>query len=379
VTKAAQATAGELLWFEGKPAFSVYSRSCGGMTEDVRAVWPDVEAPYLKAHADSYCTRNTETNWSWSAAPQELVSALRESHLEAPADLRSIVISRQTPSGRAKTLELEGSQTIAIAASSFRFAIGRALGWNTLRSERYETKSDPKRIYFRGRGEGHGVGLCQRGADEIGLEGHTYREILDFYYPGTTVALTGTGLQWTRLGGEGVILFTTKPDRDRNVLAMVETLKREVPTPNLEIRIYPDVDTFRNATGEPGWVAARTTGTRIEMQPAGVSRRTLRHEMLHVMVESQAVPGLPIWFREGLVEWLDDPAVSANTTAKPSDTDLRQRRDHGRAQRAYKDAKAHIADLVNSYGEPAVLDWLRRGLPAEVKNSSTSNPATNSK
>jgi stage II sporulation protein D len=379
VSKAAQATAGELLWFEGKPAFSVYSRSCGGMTEDVRAVWPDVAATYLKAHADPYCTRNAETNWSWSATPPELVKALRESQLQAPADLRAIVVSNQTPSGRAKALELEGSQTIAIAASSFRFAIGRALGWNTLRSERYEIKSDPKRIYFRGRGEGHGVGLCQRGADEMGLEGRTYREILDFYYPGTTVSLTGAGLQWTRLGGEGVTLFTTKPDRDRNVLGLAESLHREIATPNLEIRIYPDIDTFRNATGEPGWVAARTTGTRIEMQPAGVSRQTLRHEMLHVMVESQAVSGLPIWFREGLVEWLDDPAASSNAAARPKDADLQQRQDRARAQQAYKDARDRVAGLVHRYGETAVLDWLKRGLPAEVKNSIASNPATNSR
>src|ERR1019366_9067091 len=39
---AAAATAGELLWFAGRPAFAVYSRDCGGATEEVAAVWPEV-------------------------------------------------------------------------------------------------------------------------------------------------------------------------------------------------------------------------------------------------------------------------------------------------------------------------------------------------
>ena len=43
-------TAGELLWFQGKPAFTPYTRDCGGRTEDAAAVWPDLAAPYLKSH-----------------------------------------------------------------------------------------------------------------------------------------------------------------------------------------------------------------------------------------------------------------------------------------------------------------------------------------
>ena len=39
------------------------------------------------------------------------------------------------------------------------------------------------------------------------------------------------------------------------------------PKGDWEIRVYPDVDTFRNATGEPGWVAAHSRGLRIDMQP----------------------------------------------------------------------------------------------------------------
>jgi len=40
-------------------------------------------------------------------------------------------------------------------------------------------------IFTQGRGFGHGVGLCQYGALAMAREGKTYRQILDFYYPGS--------------------------------------------------------------------------------------------------------------------------------------------------------------------------------------------------
>jgi stage II sporulation protein D len=369
VTKAAAATEGELLWFEGKPVFSVYSRNCGGRTE----VWPDLTVPYLRVQRDPYCR---PAAWTWSATPRQLILALKASGLSVPDDLVDVSILERTASGRAKTLALMGkTRSVPIAASSFRFAIGRALGWNTLRSEQYEVHG----LHFRGKGQGHGAGLCQNGADTMAGVGKSYREILAFYYPGTQVSRTGVGVKWTRLGGEGVSVWTARPERDGKLLAEAEHLRRELHlNGDWEIRVYPDVDTFRNATGEPGWVAAHTSGRRIDMQ----ANARLKHEMLHGMVESRAVPGLPLWFREGLVEWLDGVGQVLDLRRPlrpPDDADIRQRDDRARAQHANDTAKARVAALVNRYGETAVIGWLERGLPAAVKNSSASNAVTNSK
>ena len=49
---AAEQTAGEVLWYEGKPAYTCYSRNCGGVTEDASVVWSDLAAPYLRSHPD---------------------------------------------------------------------------------------------------------------------------------------------------------------------------------------------------------------------------------------------------------------------------------------------------------------------------------------
>ncbi len=382
-------TAGELLWYEGKPAFTCYTRDCGGRTEDAAAVWPALAAPYLQSHDDPYCVRAGSSAWQWSADPPLLREALLRSHLRAPTRVEKVAITERTASGRARTLVLSGQgESIRLSAGSFRFAVGRGLGWNTLSSDRYEVRG----LRFEGAGAGHGVGLCQRGADQMGLAGHTYHEILAFYYPAARPGLTARGLSWQRLGGDSIALFSTQPGRDGAVLAAAERILGAVrerahldPPSNIEIRVYPDVDTFRNATGEPGWVAAHTRGRRIDLQPAatlrsrGILEQTLRHELLHVLVESHAAPGLPVWFREGLAGYFEGGRPSGGAARIPSDADLRQTADPARARRAYAAAVRAAAGLVERYGLSTVLGWLKSGLPREVINASSSQAAVNSR
>jgi stage II sporulation protein D len=385
--RAAANTVGELLWYQGKPAFTPYTRDCGGRTEDAASVWPDLAAPYLTSRTDPYCPRQATSHWRWTADPKQITEALARSSLHAPRSLDRITILDRTPSGRAGMLLLTGgSESIRISATSFRFAIGRELGWDTIRGDRYEVRASNGHLIFEGNGSGHGVGLCQDGAEQMGLGGSSYREILAFYYPGTAVGLTGRGLSWQRLGGEVLSLQTTQPDQDRPVLQTAERLARMTaqrtgwPFPGgTELRIYPDLDTFRDATGEPGWVAAHSEGRRIDLQPAavlrakGVLESTLKHELLHVLVEGQAAPGLPVWFREGIVSFLEG-AQGNNSARPPADRGLRQTRDDDEARRAYADADAAVRRLARIYSEASVLDWVKRGLPPDVTKAN-SNPA----
>lgn len=371
----AQQTAGQLLWFEGKPAFACYTRDCGGRSEDAAAVWPEEAAPYLKSHDDPYCVRAGGSAWQWNADPRQVWEALGRALLTAPHRLEHIEIESATPSGRARTLVLEGAgERVRIAAGSFRLAMGREVGWNTVRSDRYRVRSAGGRLVLDGTGSGHGVGLCQRGADQMVSDGRTWREILAFYYPGTEAGLTARGIAWQRIGGENVSLLTTHPEADGAVLAAAErqlraaTQRTNLAAPGkIEIRIYPDLDSFRNATGEPGWVAAHTENRRIDLQPAELLRSrgaldsTLRHELLHVLVEAHAARGLPLWFREGLIGYLEDSA--AGSARPPADADLRQTAAADRARQAYRDAAGAVADLAHRYGEATLFGWLKTGLP----------------
>ncbi|MFI5355521.1 MAG: hypothetical protein ACHQX0_07920, partial [Desulfobaccales bacterium] len=44
-----------------------------------------------------------------------------------------------------------------------------------------------RRWIFYGRGWGHGLGMCQTGAYGMALEGATFQEILQHYYPGMSL------------------------------------------------------------------------------------------------------------------------------------------------------------------------------------------------
>ena len=392
LSAAAADTEGELLWYNGKPAMTYYTRDCGGRIEDARALWPEAAAPYLAGHADLYCVRAKNSQWHWDADTRDITSALQQSGLRAPRALERIAILDRTPTKRARTLMLTGGgESVRISASSFRFAIGRLLGWNTLRSDLYETISQGGRVSFTGDGHGHGAGLCQNGAEQMGREKHSYTEILGFYYPGTTVGLTAQGIRWTRMNGEKLSLLSTQPSQDGSTLALADRQIRAIsqrtrrPIPQyVELRIYPDVETFRNATGEPGWVAARTSGSRIDLQPAAVLRSrnalesTLTHELTHVVLEAGANLQLPVWFREGLAAYLTGPST-AGAPVHALDFDLRQTADPARARAAYNSAQQRVAALVNRYTEAVVFSWVTAGLPREVANASTNGPATKSK
>ena len=70
-------------------------------------------------------------------------------------------------------------------------------------------------VSFTGRGSGHGVGLCQIGAEVMGEEGKSYREILAYYYPGTKLSTAAEGITWRKLTGEKVEVLTTRPAQDQ--------------------------------------------------------------------------------------------------------------------------------------------------------------------
>jgi stage II sporulation protein D len=374
---AAGNTAGEMLRFQGAPAFTPYTMSCGGMSERAEAVWADIREPYLRVHADPFCG---PVHWSRQLSLRDIERALRDSSLHCPDGLASISVLNRTASGRARELMLHGRQNVLVSAGAFRFAVGRVLGWNIVRSDFFDISEPP--VTIRGKGEGHGVGLCQRGADRMAAQGRTYGEILAFYYPGACTT------DWQRMAGEGATVFSTDAARDRVVLAEAEVLAKQLPWPMsapAEIYVHPSLEAFRNATMEPAWIAAHTAGNRIDLQPLqilqsrGILHSTLHHELLHISVESHANPNLPVWFREGVVAWLAGEHVKPDSSGLPSDEALRQRQDRAAAEKAYRAAQAYVASLIAAHGEATVLGWISRGLPDEVRKSNTSAPPTNSK
>ncbi len=339
VRKAAADTRGEMLWYNGRPAATYYHGSCGGTTE------ADAAGPYLRRQHDGYCELR---EWQAKIEKRDIERALAAAGFRAREGVFRIV--DRTPSGRAHSVRF-GS--LLIPAGVFHTAIGQALGWNLLRSTMYDAADTGAAVEFHGRGAGHGIGLCQAGADAMGAQGRSYREILAYYYPGTTLGRGARGFAWTRFSGERADVWTTHPAADRSLAVLASAAVAEAErrshiriSVRPQFRFYPSVAAFRDATGEAGSVAAITRGAVVHLQPAGVLRRagtlesTLLHEALHVAIESRARPGLPLWFREELAGYLGRP-----------------------------DARTRVGRLVAAHGLDAVLKWLTEGLPATIAAS----------
>jgi stage II sporulation protein D len=54
----------------------------------------------------------------------------------------------------------------------------------------YEGRREGEKFVIHGRGAGHGVGLCQKGAAAMAAAGATFREILARYFPNTVLITT---------------------------------------------------------------------------------------------------------------------------------------------------------------------------------------------
>jgi stage II sporulation protein D len=375
---AAQATEGELVWYQGTAAATFYGKDCGGAIEAGASVWPEWKAPYLSAREDTYCPRAA---WKSVMRKQDLGEALRSAGIDVPAHLDSLAIAARTGSSRARSLRAGG---LMLSAPSVRFAVGRALGWSRIPSDLYELSDEGARVVFEGRGSGNGVGLCQAGAAKMGEQGLSYRQILAFYYPGTSVGVTAQGFAWQSLGGERVQVITTRPQEDQALVGLGDRMARVaeersglhwVEAPRL--KVYPTAATFRDATGEPGWVAASARGNVIRLQPVAVLRgrgaldSTVLHELLHALIERRARSGLPLWFREGAVEYLTANwrARSRNPSQTPPEDTEFLRSQEG-ARRAYATALNCFAALVDRFGKSTVLGWMERGMPPEATRGS---------
>jgi stage II sporulation protein D len=384
---AAAATRDEILLFAGSPAATYYHQNCGGTVAAAKEVWPDSGQPYLPRHADPYCVTGEPLHWESTVSVADLDKALRASGLNPPHGWSVVEIVQRSESGRAQILRLAGgpSARARVSASSFRYAVGRALGWNKIRSDLYDVHTGPNGIVFSGRGSGHGVGLCQAGAEQMDLQGKDYREILGFYFPGTQLTKT-TKAAWQRRLSERFELDSTAPDQDAFVLPIAARILKQdediaglIPPSRVRLQVFATLDAFRDATGEPGWIAASTRGDTIRLQPLAQLRvrsileSTLRHELFHVLVESKASAATPLWFREGLVLYFTGEIQGSGTTepmtAANMETILQQPRSREEMERAYVAAYATVARLIERNGRATVIDWLGHGLPAGLNGS----------
>jgi peptidoglycan hydrolase-like amidase len=147
--RAAEATRGMVIVFQDAPVAAMFTRSCGGQTRTPAELGMTGDSyPYFAVMCD-YCHTHPV---QWQRR-----------------------ISRK-----------DGAALVAEGEAG-RIAIDRRLGWDAIPSNNFVAHDDGDEVVIDGAGQGHGIGLCQRGARAMAESGAGFREILSHYFPNTTL------------------------------------------------------------------------------------------------------------------------------------------------------------------------------------------------
>jgi len=143
---AATVTRDLVLTFDEKPITAMFTRSCGGHTRTLAEIGlPRTAYAYFSVLCD-VCYKNP-VRWTRNLSRDDAALLLR--------------------------------------GEIGRLAIDRVLGWNAVPSNNFIAHEEDGKVILEGTGQGHGLGLCQRGARSMAQHGSDFRAILEHYFPNT--------------------------------------------------------------------------------------------------------------------------------------------------------------------------------------------------
>ena len=152
---ATRATRGLMILFNEKPVAAMFSRSCGGHTQTPAKLGiPSGSYPYYPVLCDA-CYKSP-VRWTHRISEQDAAQLLGK-------------------------------------GEAGRLRVDRRLGWSAVPSNTFEAKREDHEVILEGKGQGHGIGLCQRGSKAMAEGGAKYRDIINHYFPNTTLSMRSEG------------------------------------------------------------------------------------------------------------------------------------------------------------------------------------------
>jgi len=237
-------TRGQVLTYGDELVDALYSSNAGGVTAAFSHVWNGPDRPYLQPVVDSVVgswdlvTRpltdennlkaflslesgfNEETwdtfRWSEDATLEKLGQDLK-TYLQARnhplanfTEVQRLVVTERAPSGRVQTLQIAtDAGVVTLQKDEVIRAIKAPLSLLFYTAGLYEQlpdEAEPQLTGYRfiGGGFGHGVGMSQTGAYNLGDLNWSAERILKFYYPGTELQPISDALVFWRDPAETV-------------------------------------------------------------------------------------------------------------------------------------------------------------------------------
>lgn len=182
-TRAVKLTTGEVLTYQGDIFPTYYHATCGGRTEDASNLW-NMDIGPLKGVECGFCKDSPHYRWTKNIPLADVEKKLNDSGYKA-GSIRSVDALSRNASGRVEKIEIKDESGVSciLTAKDFR----QMMGPNEVRSANFEPSVNGDKLSLKGTGWGHGVGMCQWGANGMAERAKKYSEILKFYYPGAEI------------------------------------------------------------------------------------------------------------------------------------------------------------------------------------------------
>lgn len=179
LNKIVQDTKGVVMVYDWNIFPAYFHSTCGGHTEDVGSVFGKDSIPPLSGVVCNYCNNSKYSRWSTDISKSEIEKRLRDAkvYVSNISTVKAIDPGAGKHGSRVEIVSADGSKEMN--ANDFRLLVGP----NYLYSTAFDSKNNGKSITFLGRGWGHGVGLCQYGAQAMAEKGFQWTAILKYYYP----------------------------------------------------------------------------------------------------------------------------------------------------------------------------------------------------
>lgn len=212
VQSAVEQTSTELIQLNGTWRPTYFTGSCGGRTAKVEWIWAqsssekslrktpdDVEEPSsvldvvtdMSSASDDvhvsvscrWCQGSAFGRWQRRLKKTLFLKTVSPLLGFVPSSRAEISIESQTHGFVRAWLIKEGGVEHRLAGETVRSMIGRHLGWQALPSHVFTIEEQEGWLLLKGRGLGHSVGLCLRGAIAQARAGYRHDRILFYYFP----------------------------------------------------------------------------------------------------------------------------------------------------------------------------------------------------
>ena len=173
ISLAVSGTAGKIITDKSmKPIVAAFHSNCGGETYNSEDIWPS-PVPYLRSVKDTFCLRGKHSLWEQRIPVSEWKSYV--SSFDKVGVLRKDSAGINFDFMPLKKDPFYIYKGVAIPVKSIRS------DWK-LRSPFFSIRQDRDTLLLRGRGYGHGIGMCQEGAMQMAALGYKFKDIINFYY-----------------------------------------------------------------------------------------------------------------------------------------------------------------------------------------------------